>query len=157
MKTRSNFKNFLFLMLHWLIADAVVLLGFLIQLSFPKDPEPEVMASLLGNKIYYLNIPLYIVGWVIILVGYFLVWKLWLSEDWKRFKGQPAGWIVGCIVLSLINHFIQFILFFLITYLRLPWGYYGGPYKWVGRSILLVLLILLIMPLWFFIRKEKEA
>ena len=61
-KERGNLLNLFLMLFHWLIADAAVALGFLFQLSFPKDPNPD--ASVIYGKIYQLNIPLYILGTV---------------------------------------------------------------------------------------------
>ena len=145
------------MILHWIIADAVVLLAFLIQLAFPIDPEIGGHNIIFSNKIYYLNVPLYVVGWVILLAGYYIVWKLWLSDDWKRFKGCRIGWYIGGIVVELIHMFLYFVLFYLITYLRIPQGYYGGPYRWVGKSTLIVLPVLILLPLVFFIKIPKKS
>lgn len=154
--TRPNIVNFLYMTLHWLIADAAILLGFLFQLSFPKDPHPETEATIYFNKIYHVNIPLYILGTVIILVGYFIVWKLWLREDWLKFKGAKAGWTVAGILLEIVNMVLLFVLYFLVMVGALKWGNYADGSEWVNYAILVVLAIVLVMPLWFFRKKSKK-
>ena len=155
-KQPGNFFNFLLMIFHWFMADAAVCLGFLIQLGFPKDPHPELEPTLFNNKVYYLNIPLYIVGSIILIVGYFLVWKLWLKEDWLRFKGQSKGWTVAGIILEVINLVILFFLFYLVMFVFVKAGIYGEVYRWVDYSIFGVWVILILLPLWFFRKKKTE-
>ena len=151
-KERDNLLNLLLMVFHWLIADAAVALGFLFQLSFPKDPNPD--AAIIFGKYYDLNIPLYILGTVILFVGYFLVWKLWLREDWLVYSGQNKGWTFAGIMVEIINLAGLFVLFFLIMVLSLHWGDYR--HRWVNFSIFAILLALALLPLWFF-KKKKEA
>ena len=142
------------MMFHWVMAVAAVTLGFLIQLGFPKDPNPDVMPTLFNNKIYHLNIPLYIVGTLILIVGYFLVWKLWLREDWLLLKGKGKGWSIAKVVLEVINYIILFFLFYLVMYVFVP-GMYGDGYRWVDYSIFGVWVVLLAIQLLVF-RKKSE-
>ena len=151
-KERSNLLNLLLMVFHWLIADAAVALGFLFQLSFPKDPNPD--AAIIFGKYYDLNIPLYILGTVILFVGYFLVWKLWLREDWLVYAGQNKGGTFAGLLVEIINLAGLFVLFFLIMVLSLHWGDYR--HRWVNFSIFAILLALVLLPLWFF-KKKKEA
>lgn len=154
-KERTNFTNFLLMMFHWIMADAAVFLGFLFQLGFPKDPHPEIEPTIFSNKIFDLNIPMYIVGSIILIIGYFLIWKLWLREDWLFYKGQSKGFVVAGIVLEIINLLILFILFYLVLYLFVPHGMYGGSSRWVDYSIFGVWVVLILLPLWFFIKRKK--
>ena len=140
------------MLFHWLIADAAVVLGFLFQLAFPKDPDPD--ASVYYGKIYDLNIPMFILGTVILFVGYFIVWKLWLQEEWLVFAGKNKGWTFAGIMVEIINLAGLFILFFVIMALALRWGDYG--HRWVSYSILVILLILILLPLWFFRKKNTQ-
>ena len=132
-------------MLHWLLADMAMTLGFLIALAFPVDPDPSIVPSIFSNKIYYLNIPLFIVGTIVWIVGYFCIWRLWLKEDWALFKGAKKGWIVASVILEVINYIIIFLLFYLVMFLFVQFGFYGDGYRWVDYSIFGVWVILLII------------
>ena len=145
------------MMLHWILADAAVFLGFMIQLAFPVDPDPDIPISVFNNKIYHLNVPLYIVGTIVLVVGYFLIWKLWLREDWLRYKGQRKGWIATGIIVEVINLLILFILFYLVMFLFVKAGFYGDASRWVDYSIFGVWVVLILLPLYFFRKKEDSA
>lgn len=153
-KERGNLLNLIFMMFHWILADATVLLGYLFQLAFPKDPDPETVAYC--GKIYHANIPMFILGTLIMLLGYFLVWRLWLLDDWNRYKGKGKGWVFAGIMLELVNMVGLFVLFYLVMAMALRWGDYGDGSQWVNYSIIPTLVILIILPLWFFRKKNTQ-
>ena len=140
---------------HWIIADAACALGFFVQFSLPVDPYPDVEATIFMQKIYHLNIPMFIFGTAVLLVAYFLVWKLWLVEDWTFFKGKSGGWIFAGIMVEAVNLVGIFLLYYAAMVLSLSWGVFGEGYQWVDYCIIPILVIVILLPLWFF-RKRKE-
>lgn len=158
-KKRSNLINLLLLMAHWLIADAVAILSFLLMISFSIDKDPETANAFMSGKLLYANIPLFIIGSLILLAGYFFVWKLWLKEDWLIFKANEAGPIftVLSITVEVLNMIILFFAFFAIEALTLNWANFEKGSRFVDYSILFFILYMLVCPLYFFLIKKPEV
>lgn len=144
---------FLKMMLHWLLAEIVALLAFLVQISYSIDADPSMAEYFLSGETYKANVPLFILGMLILFGGYFLVWKLWLYRDWIDLKNAAKGWKIAAIVLEYANFLIMFCMFFLVMVFTLNWGDFAKAYRFVDYSILFDIVVLTLMPLVFFKKK----
>lgn len=153
-KERTNFTNLLYMCLHWFYVDILAFLSFNIMLGFSKDLNPDLADGLYLAKEYAVNVPVFFIGALVLLVGYWFAWKLWLFEDWDYFKESKKVFKVLGIIIEFLTLIAVFLIFFLVMVMSLGWGYYCASSHWVDYSIVVFIIILAVMPLWFFKKKQ---
>lgn len=152
---KSNFANLLSTMLHWFFVDILSFLSFNIMLGFSKDLNPDMEDGLYLAKAYAVNIPVFIIGVLVLFAGYYFIWKLWILEDRNNFKESKKVWKVLSIIIEALTMIAVFLIFFLSEVISLGWGYFEASSRWADYSIVVFIIILVVMPLLLFKKKEK--
>lgn len=150
-----NLTILLKMFLHWIIAELVSATAFLVQFSGKIDRDPDSPAAFLYGKTYDLNILFYMLGLAIFLAGYFFAWKLYLAEDWLKLNCKKKRFLISGILMEVIMLGVTFLLFFAAMALSLGWANFSSKYRWVDYSIFVLLLFMVVMPLFFFRKKES--
>lgn len=153
---RTNFVNLLYNMLHWFYVDILAFLSFNIMLGFSKDLNPDIADGLYLAKEFAVNIPAFIIGVLVLLSGYFFIWKLWLLEDRDNFKESKKVWKVLSVVVEILTLIAIFLIFFLVMVMSLGWGYFTASSHWVDYSIVVFIILLAVMPVVLIKKKKTE-
>lgn len=154
-RERANFTNLLYTMLHWFFVDLLAFLSFNIMLGFSKDLTPDMEDGLYMVKAFAVNIPVYIIGFIVFFAGYYFIWKLWLLEDRNNFKGSKKIWRVLKVIVEVLTMIAIFLIFFLVEVISLGWGYFEPSSRWADYSIVVIIIAMVVMPLVLFKKKEK--
>lgn len=107
------------LALHWLLTILGVSTAFGIQYTLMENTYSDG-TGFLPVDIYAVNKPLFIIGALIIAVGYMFVWKLWLKRDLIRCIQCHWGWVVMYSFIAAWNLFLVLVSGLVTQLFRLP-------------------------------------
>ncbi len=97
---------------------------FFIEYAFSTDTG-EVYDSFMFLCTYYeLNYVAYMVGLLLFLVGYFLVWKFFLKADWKAYREERWYIKLGYVLLVALTVVGLFYTSFIAMWMSTGWGSY---------------------------------
>ncbi len=141
------------LALHWFLTLLGVSTAFGIQYSLMEIVDRDGK-GFLPVDIYAVNKPLFIIGALIIAVGYIFVWRLWLKIDLIRCIQCHWGWVVMYGFIAAWNLFLVVVVGFVSWFSRLP-GWFSTiegfaamlPFIVVGYMILFSVIESLITGL----------
>lgn len=98
---RNPWKNLLFALLHWGLVVVLGIISSIILFSFLVDTGETYSSFIFSGIIYHVNYVTYPMGLAAFLVGYYMLWKRFLLQDWKSFAGCFWGWRVVYILIAL--------------------------------------------------------
>lgn len=110
-KDRSTIATLGMSYLHWWIVLGMSIVAFVLQFAFLVDTGEDYSGWITYGDIYTFNPVLFPLGVLLFLVGYYVLWKLFLRGDWERFKGEHWVWKVGYSIIA-----ITFLLKIFLTY-----------------------------------------
>lgn len=107
------------LVLHWFLTLLGVSTAFGIQYTLMENTDRDG-AGFLPIDIYSVNKPLFIIGALIIVVGYIFVWRLWLKKDLIRCIQCHWGWVVMYGFIAVWNLFLVLVSGLVAQLFHLP-------------------------------------
>lgn len=130
----------------WLLSDAAAFPAFLLQFcGMEKTGGTDIESFLLCNYVAVQPV-WYTLGAVLSLACFVLIWRLLLRRSLLNLLSQKKGWLILWSVPAVISLLIQFILFWIVVYMKTPG--WESPYpEWtvcfgfvyVGFALILML------------------
>lgn len=105
---RNPFKILLFTLLHWCLVVVLSFIAAIVQYSFLVDTGETYSSFIFSGSIYRVNYATYLLGIVIFLIGYQLLWKRFLLPDWDAFAECFWGWRILYILIALVAMAVVF-------------------------------------------------
>lgn len=101
-KTRSEIATLAWSYLHWWIVLGMSIVSFVLQFAFLVDTGEDYSGWITYGDIYTFNPVTFPLGVILFLIGYYVLWKLFLRGDWERFKGEMWLWKAGFAIIAII-------------------------------------------------------
>ncbi|MBQ8527592.1 MAG: hypothetical protein IJ429_03875 [Lachnospiraceae bacterium] len=149
-KSRKLIVNFIYTILHWILAEVLCVISIVIQFSFLKDTEETYSGIIFSGKVYEINYLMFVLGTALFLAGFYIIWKKCLLVDWKAFNGRNILWKAAYFLVALVSAAIIFVeevlgIFLVVGFtddIRPEWTTWG--FVWFPVYILAVMIIGLI-------------
>ncbi len=147
---RSSIKNLAYTFLHWLFVVFLSAISFVVQYSFLIDTGETHSSIIFSGSIYHVNYLMFPIGVALFLVGYYILWKKYLVEDWKGFKQRFWLWKVAYVIIALVALAAIFVAGILGLFLNLglsgdiqpewtTWGFAAFP---------IYVVLVVVIDLW---------
>lgn len=157
-KSRKPLVNLIYAMLHWVLVEILCVISLVIQFSFLKETDETFSGLFNSGRVYEINYLMFIMGTVLFLVGYYMIWKKCLLVDWNAFSGRNLLWKVVYFIIALISIGVIFVEEVLGIFLVVGFDCDIHPEwtTWGFVAVPVYVLAVIVIELLINIIKEKE-
>ena len=126
---KDLFKGTVVTFFHWGLVVLLSLVSFVLQYRFATPEGAPVTGGLFAAQLYKVNMPMFIFGVAVFLVGFYLMWKKLLLIDWIKLDGQDVIWKIAYVIIAIVALFAILLVGVLILFLNTGLGGVMSP-KW---------------------------
>jgi len=145
-KSRKPIVNFIYTILHWILAEVLCVISIVIQFSFLKDTEETYSGIFFSGKVYEINYLMFVLGTALFLAGFYIIWKKCLLVDWNAFSGKSFLWKIVYFIIAIVSAGVIFVEEVLGVFLVVGFTDYIHP-EWTtwGFAVFPVYVLLVII------------
>lgn len=119
MEKKYRAADFGRLILHWFLTLLGMSTAYGLQYSFMESTYRDG-AGFLPIDVYSVNIPLFVIGALVIVVGYIFAWVFWLKKDLIRCIQCHWCWVIMYGLMAAWNLFLTMVAGIAAQLLHLP-------------------------------------
>lgn len=103
------FKDLGVTLFHWILVVLISMFSYDVQYIGLKEVGEVQDTFLFATQFYEVNVPMFILGIALFVIGFHFIWQKFLKKDWIKFNFQGTGWKVAYVIIAIIAIFAIFV------------------------------------------------
>ncbi|SEG35775.1 hypothetical protein SAMN04487934_11741 [Eubacterium ruminantium] len=110
MSSNKPMKDFILMVLHWVLVLVICFASVFIQYLFVSNSRSSVGKAVNEGQLYKINYIVYIIGVVIGVIGFVGLWIALLHKDWMKLGGINVKWRIACVIAQITAAVFSLVL-----------------------------------------------